>query len=169
VDDIGLMRRQNDTLRKYARGKFATLLNAAVREPALLLYLDAPTNRKGHANENLGRELMELFHPRRRQLHRGRREGSRPRLTGWSVDDGNFVEQAERHDDGRRPSWGRRARSTARGCRSARQATPAADRIALKLVRQFFGDAGVSADATNRSPPASASMSWTSAGRSKRC
>src|SRR5438034_7629274 len=45
VDDVGLMRRQNDTLHKHARGKFADLLNAAVREPALLLYLDAQTNR----------------------------------------------------------------------------------------------------------------------------
>ena len=26
VDDVGLMRRQNDTLRKHARGKFADLL-----------------------------------------------------------------------------------------------------------------------------------------------
>ena len=35
--------------------------NASVREPALLLYLDAPSNRKDHPNENLARELMELF------------------------------------------------------------------------------------------------------------
>src|SRR5437667_7031814 len=41
VNDAGLMRRQNDTLRAHGRGKFADLLNAAVREPALLLYLDA--------------------------------------------------------------------------------------------------------------------------------
>src|SRR5262245_13577954 len=51
VNDPGPMRRQNDTLRRHARGKFAELLNAAVREPALLVYLDAPANRTGHANE----------------------------------------------------------------------------------------------------------------------
>ncbi len=61
VMDVALMRQQNDTLRKHARGKFADLLNAAVRDPALLLYLDAPANRKGRANENLSRELLELF------------------------------------------------------------------------------------------------------------
>src|SRR5437588_2742516 len=48
VQDVGLMRRQNDTFRRHARGKFADLLNGSVREPALLVYLDAPANRKGH-------------------------------------------------------------------------------------------------------------------------
>src|SRR5262245_59398245 len=60
VQDASLMQRQNDTLRRHARGKFADLLNASVREPALLLYLDAQANRKTHPNENLARELMEL-------------------------------------------------------------------------------------------------------------
>ena len=32
-----------------------------MREPALLVWLDAPANRKGHPNENLARESMELF------------------------------------------------------------------------------------------------------------
>ena len=27
----------------------------------MLMWLDAPANRKGHPNENLARELMELF------------------------------------------------------------------------------------------------------------
>jgi uncharacterized protein (DUF1800 family) len=100
VDDAGLMRHQNDILRKHAKGKFADLLNASVREPALLLYLDAQANRKGHANENLARELMELF-----TLGIGNyteadvKEAARA-LTGWSVDDGEFVEVADWHDDG---------------------------------------------------------------------
>ena len=79
------MGRQNDSLRRHARGRFADLLNAAVREPALLLYLDAQTNRKGLANENLARELMELF-----TLGVGNysetdvKEAARA-LTGWTV------------------------------------------------------------------------------------
>ncbi len=32
-----------------------------LRDPALLVWLDAPSNRKGKPNENLARELMELF------------------------------------------------------------------------------------------------------------
>ena len=78
VEDLALMRRQNDTLRRLARGSFGELLNQAVREPALLLYLDAPSNRKGHPNENLARELMELFTLGIGPLHRGRRPAGRP-------------------------------------------------------------------------------------------
>src|SRR5262249_6606672 len=61
VQNPAAMRRQNDAFRKHAKAPFAELFNAAVRDPALLAYLDAPANRKGHANENLARELMELF------------------------------------------------------------------------------------------------------------
>ena len=61
VNDLGAMRRQNDQFRTHARSPFAELVNAAVRDPALLVWLDAPANRKGHPNENLARELMELF------------------------------------------------------------------------------------------------------------
>src|SRR5262245_41086458 len=61
VNDLAAMRRQNETFRRLARAPFGELLEAAVREPALLAWLDAPANRKGHPNENLARELMELF------------------------------------------------------------------------------------------------------------
>ena len=102
------MRRQNDTLRKHATGKFADLLNAAVREPALLLYLDARRTARGTPNENLGRELMELFtlgvgHYTEADV----KEAARA-LTGWTVEDGKFVEVATRHDDGEKTILGRR-------------------------------------------------------------
>src|SRR5579864_302555 len=61
VSDAQLMRRQNDIFRELAWASFGELLNRVIRDPALLLWLDAPTNRKEHPNENLGRELMELF------------------------------------------------------------------------------------------------------------
>lgn len=47
-------------LRKYALGKFSSMLYAAVRHPALLIYLDNHVNSKDNPNENLGRELLEL-------------------------------------------------------------------------------------------------------------
>src|SRR5262245_39312028 len=61
VRDVPAMYRQNELLRKHGRGKFSHLLGALVHDPALLVYLDAQLNRKGHPNENLARELMELF------------------------------------------------------------------------------------------------------------
>jgi uncharacterized protein (DUF1800 family) len=151
VDDAGRMRRQNETLRAHAFGKFGVLLNAAVREPALLFYLDAPTNRKGHANENLARELMELF-----TLGVGNyteadvKEAARA-LTGWSVDEGKFVEIPERHDAGEKTVLGVKGKLDGTGLVDLLLKQPAtADRLVKKLVRQFFGDGGVSADAAKQ-------------------
>ena len=61
VDDVDAMHRQNETFRRHARGPFGDLLRAMLSDPALLAWLDAPANRKGKPNENLARELMELF------------------------------------------------------------------------------------------------------------
>jgi uncharacterized protein (DUF1800 family) len=144
VRDVGPMRRQNDTFRKHARGRFTALLDASVREPALLLYLDATSNRKGHPNENLGRELMELFtlgvgHYTEADV----KEAARA-LTGWAVEDGEFVEGAPRHDPGEKTILGRTGRWTGSDLVKILLENPAtAERVATKLCRQFFGDRGV--------------------------
>jgi uncharacterized protein (DUF1800 family) len=52
---------QHDLFRREGTGNFAVLLRAALTDPILLRYLDAQTNRKGRPNENLARELLELF------------------------------------------------------------------------------------------------------------
>jgi uncharacterized protein (DUF1800 family) len=145
VQDAGLMRRQNETFRKFARGPFGVLLDAAVREPALLTYLDAPANRKGHPNENLGRELMELF-----TLGIGGytevdvKEAARA-LTGWTVEDGAFHEDAARHDDGAKTILGREGRWNGAELVTFLGKQPAtAKRIATKLCRLFFNEKGIS-------------------------
>ena len=48
VNDLALMRRQNETLRSLGRGPFGRLLHAMLRDPALLVWLDAQENTKGH-------------------------------------------------------------------------------------------------------------------------
>lgn len=147
VQDPALMRRQNETFRKHARGRFADLLSASVREPALLLYLDAQANRKGHPNENLGRELMELFtlgagHYTERDV----KEAARA-LTGWTVDDGQFAEAPHRHDDGEKTVLGHTGRWTGSDLVKILREHPAtAERIAVKLCRLFFGEEGVPAE-----------------------
>lgn len=148
VADVWLMRRQNDTLRRHAMGKFADLLNAAVREPALLLYLDAQTNRKGHANENLARELMELFTLGIGHYTEADVKDAARALTGWSVEEGKFVEIAERHDDGEKTILGQKAKFEGSQLIDLLLKQPAvANHIATKLIRQFFGLNGVPADA----------------------
>jgi uncharacterized protein (DUF1800 family) len=52
---------QNDLFRRESTGNFGTLLRAILSDPIMLRYLDASTNRKGRPNENLARELLELF------------------------------------------------------------------------------------------------------------
>ncbi len=52
---------QNALFRREAGGNFAKLLHAMLADPILLRYLDNQTNRKGRPNENLARELLELF------------------------------------------------------------------------------------------------------------
>lgn len=71
-----------------------------VTDRAMIVWLDGQANRKEHPNENLARELMELF-----SLGEGNytendvREAARA-LTGWSVDDSKVQVEINRHDSG---------------------------------------------------------------------
>lgn len=49
-----------DTIRDHSLGKFRDLLEATLRHPAMLRYLDNDQNAANHINENYARELMEL-------------------------------------------------------------------------------------------------------------
>jgi uncharacterized protein (DUF1800 family) len=97
---------QNNLFRANALGRFPDLLKAVSKDPAMMVWLDTQTNRKGHANENYARELMELF-----ALGIGNyteqdvREGARA-FTGWALR-GNFKMgevtsffNPRQHDDG---------------------------------------------------------------------
>ena len=55
------MKIQNETLRKYALGNFNQMASAMLQDAALQYWLDGNQNQKGAPNENLARELMELF------------------------------------------------------------------------------------------------------------
>ena len=61
IQNLFRMYRQNQIFREHGNGKFATLLEKTIKDPAMLLWLNANDNRKAHPNENLSRELMELF------------------------------------------------------------------------------------------------------------
>jgi uncharacterized protein (DUF1800 family) len=100
VNSLDAMRRQNDLFRLHGRGPFGVLLKAVVRDPALLIWLDASSNRKGHPNENLARELMELFTMGIGPYSESDVKEAARALTGWAVEDDMFREIAPRHDDG---------------------------------------------------------------------
>src|SRR5258706_4145301 len=95
-----LMYRQNALLRREALRKFATLLHAVAKDPAMLVYLDNAGSRKQAPNENFAREVMELF--TLGEGHYGERdvkEAARA-FTGWSLDreSGEFVYRRIWHD-----------------------------------------------------------------------
>jgi uncharacterized protein (DUF1800 family) len=51
---------EDRAIRPRALGKFRDLLEATLRHPAMLRYLDNDQNALGHINENYAREIMEL-------------------------------------------------------------------------------------------------------------
>ena len=61
VESVALMDRQNETLRTHALGRYAALLEAIIADPAMLVWLDGGTSKKGKPNENFAREFLELF------------------------------------------------------------------------------------------------------------
>ncbi|AGZ42400.1 DUF1800 domain-containing protein [Actinoplanes friuliensis] len=86
VRSAPLMLAQQQTFRRYGGGPAGPLVRAMVRDPALILWLDGQKNTRKAPNENLARELMELF-----TLGVGNygeadvKAGARV-LTGWQVD-----------------------------------------------------------------------------------
>ncbi len=92
---------QNQLFRDNAAGNFATLLHGITHDAAMLNYLNNDTNVKGRANENLAREIMELFSMGRDQGYTeiDIRQGARA-LTGYTYDPwtGQFRFIETRHD-----------------------------------------------------------------------
>jgi uncharacterized protein (DUF1800 family) len=135
-----LMVRQNVLLRRHALGNFGTLLHAIARDPAMIVYLDAATNRRGSPNENFAREVMELFVLG--QGHYGERdvkEAARA-FTGFSLDPDTlaFRYRPGFHDGGSKTVLGSTGPLTGDGVLDILLAQPAAaEFIAAKLWREF--------------------------------
>ena len=110
VADLRLMQRQIATLRRRALGHFGEMLHAMTRDPAMLVWLDSDSNRKGQPNENYAREVFELF-----SLGVGNyteediKEAARA-LTGWSVRDGEAVFNPREHDESEKTILGQTGR-----------------------------------------------------------
>jgi len=138
VRDTRMMLRQNEMLRANAAGSFRDLLVGILTDPAMLVYLDNGENRKGHPNENFGRELLELF-----TMGVGNytetdiREASRA-FTGWTNDVLEFRFDATTHDDGVKTFLGRTGAFNGEDIIDIILETPVtADYISAKLYRYF--------------------------------
>jgi uncharacterized protein (DUF1800 family) len=142
VNDLEAMRRQNDIFRECARAPFGELLRRAIKDPALLDWLDAPANRREHPNENLARESMELFTIGVGNFtEKDVKEAARA-LTGWSYKPDGFREFPQYHDDGEKKILGRQGRFRGDDFVAILLEQPATSvRLARRLCELFLGEA----------------------------
>ncbi len=93
--------REYDLFREHALGRFRDLLEISATSPAMLIYLDNISSRKGNPNENYARELLELH---TLGVNGGYSEQDVAEVarafTGWRVKQRAFFFDAHRHDDG---------------------------------------------------------------------
>ncbi len=135
-----LMYRQNVLLRQHALARFDHLLHAVAKDPAMLIYLDSATNRRGSPNENFAREVMELF-----TLGEGRyseadiKQAARA-FTGWSIDpdSGDYMFRRFLHDPGEKTVFGKTGTFDGDAVLDIILAQPAVSEfIVRKLWREF--------------------------------
>ena len=107
IEDSYHMFVQNQLYRSHALGNYGSLMHRIIRDPAMIAYLDNNDSRKNSPNENLAREIMELF-----SLGVGNytendiKEGARA-LTGYTFEDDRFVFRQQNHDGGAKRILGR--------------------------------------------------------------
>lgn len=78
-----LMLNYLQTIYANASGNFRTLLGAMVKDPAMMQFLDVNTSNKFSPNENLGREVMELYTMGGGYTEKDVKEAARA-FTGWA-------------------------------------------------------------------------------------
>ena len=75
------------TIRAHAGGRFADLLKAVAKEPAMMKYLDMNRQVRGVPNENFAREVMELFTLGIGHYGEADVEAASRALTGWGYNE----------------------------------------------------------------------------------
>jgi uncharacterized protein (DUF1800 family) len=149
----GLMLVQQQVFRRYGHGDFAPFVKAMLRDPALVVWLDGQKNTRQAPNENLARELMELFtvgigHYSEDDVRAGAKA-----LTGWVVDraGGTVTFNAKRHDTSQKTILGRTGDFDADGFADILMAQPAnAEFLARRLWLRFASEGEIPADTLGR-------------------
>lgn len=108
VNNVFFNQMMLNVIRQNALGNFGDLLFGVSKSPAMLQFLNNQENKKQHANENFGREVMELF-----TMGLGNyteedvKQGSRA-FTGWGYNKyGEFVFRKNEHDFGMKTFLGK--------------------------------------------------------------
>ncbi|MFU8892356.1 MAG: DUF1800 domain-containing protein [Luteolibacter sp.] len=109
VRQPALMLRQNELFRRHAFSSFQALTREIVTDPAMMVFLDVQTSKRGNPNENFSREVFELF-----TLGEGHyteedvREAARA-FTGYQLNriTGTVTHNRRHWDDGRKTVFGK--------------------------------------------------------------
>jgi uncharacterized protein (DUF1800 family) len=144
VANVHIMRQQNEIFREFARKPFGEMLSRVVKDPAILIWLDADSNRKQHPNENLARELMELFSMGVGNYTEDDVKQAARALTGWTTKKGQFRFVQEYHDDSEKVFLEKKGKFAGDDILQfvlKHQAT--AQRIAWRLCDHFFGEGAI--------------------------
>ncbi len=141
VDDVRLMFGQLETLRALGAGDFRELLGAIAVDPAMLIWLDGVENRAGAPNENLARELFELFglgigHYTEHDIQEAARA-----LSGWTVRGRRAHFDPRRHDAGDKQVFGREVTDVGDVIEAVIGHPACARWVARRLLSTFVGEA----------------------------
>jgi uncharacterized protein (DUF1800 family) len=122
-------------LREHGTGRFPDLLQRVARDPAMLVYLDGASNKKGRPNENFAREVMELFTTGVGPYTEADVQEAARAFTGWGVRDNAFFFNAGDHDDGDKTVLGHRGKLDGSDVLTLLAEHPA---TAQRIVRRLF-------------------------------
>lgn len=147
VENSYHMLQQNAMFRTHALGNFGDLLFGIIRDPAMLAYLDNQRSSIRQPNENLARELMELF-----SLGEGNysekdiKEGARA-LTGHTFEGNEFRFVDRNHDKGSKSILGKSGNLDGDDfVRAILESRDCSRFLAIKLYRHFIGDVPLSGE-----------------------
>lgn len=140
VDDAAAMLRQYRLFEELGGGPFAALLHEVARDPAMLVWLDAEKNRRGHPNENFARELFELFSLGIGNYTEADIQEAARAFTGRRRAGSRFEFVAELHDDGEKRILGGSGRFTGDDVVALAVAHPACPRFLAGKLLRFYGD-----------------------------
>ncbi len=132
---------QNRMFRELALGNFGDLLFRIIRDPAMLKYLDNDTNRARSPNENLAREIMELFSLGEGSYSENDIKNGAKALTGYTYEGNDFYFNDDQHDATIKRVLGKQGNLDGDGFVRAILEQPAcAQYISQKLYRHFTGE-----------------------------
>ncbi len=92
------MQNQNNTIRRFALGKYGDLLNALAKDAALILYLGNNTNTKDNVNDAFARFLLSKTLGKGYYSEKDVKSAARA-FTGWSfLNNGTYQYNIQDHD-----------------------------------------------------------------------